>query len=77
MTAAARSELCSAGGAMVAAARDEGTAAELAAMFAKLHEAAVRKLSSLHREARLRARCRKQGLWYKWKPGDALSLIHI
>ena len=40
-------ELCRAGGALVAAARDEGTAAELAAMFAALQAAAAGKLASL------------------------------
>ena len=67
-------ELCRAGGALVAAARDAVTAAELEAMFAALHAAAAGKLSSLQVEARLRARCQEQGLWYKWTPGGASML---
>ena len=57
--------------AVATAAAAVGTVAELAAMFAALRGAAVRKLCGPHREERLRARCRKQGLWYKWKPSDA------
>ena len=67
-------ELCRAGGALVAAARDEGTAAELAAMFAALQAAAAGRLASLQGEARLRARFEEQRLWYKWTPGGASML---
>ena len=73
-TVSAARELCRAGGALVAAARDEGTAAELAAMFAALQAAAAGKLASLQGEARLRARFEEQRLWYKWTPGGASML---
>ena len=46
-TVGAARELCRAGGALVAAARDEGTAAELAAMFAALQAAAAGRVVSL------------------------------
>ena len=70
-TVSAARELCRAGCALVAAARDEGTLAELAAMFAALQAAAAGKLASLQGEARLRARFHEQGLY------SGLSLIHI
>ena len=73
-TVSAARELCRAGGALVAAARDEGTAAELAAMFAALQAAAAGRLARLQGEARLRARFEKQRLWYKWTPGGACML---
>ena len=73
-TVSAARELCRAGGALVAAARDEGTAAELAAMFAALQAAAAGRLARLQGEARLRARFKKQRLWYKWTPGGACML---
>ena len=73
-TVSAARELCRAGGALVVAARDQGTAAELEAMFAALHASAAGKLSSLQGEARLRVRCQKQRLWYKWTPGGASML---
>ena len=73
-TVSAARELCRAGGALVAAARDEGTAAELAAMFAALQAAAAGRLASLQGEARLRARFEEQRLWYKWTPGGASML---
>ena len=64
-------ELCLA---LVAAARDEGTASELEAMFAALHAASVGKLSSLQGMARLRARFFEQGLWNGWTSGGASML---
>ena len=73
-TVSAARELCRAGGALVAAARDEGTAAELAAMFAALQAAAAGRLARLQGEARLRARFEKQRLWCKWTPGGACML---
>ena len=73
-TVSAARELCRAGGALVAAARDAGTAAELAAMFAALQAAAAGRLASLQGEARLRARFEEQRLWYKWTPGGASML---
>ena len=73
-TVSAARELCRAGGALVAAARDEGTAAELAAMFAALQAAAAGRLASLQGEARLRERFEEQRLWYKWTPGGASML---
>ena len=73
-TLGAARELCRAGGALVAAARDEGTAAELAAMFAALQAAAAGRLASLQGEARLRARFEEQRLWYKWTSGGASML---
>ena len=75
-------ELCRAGGALVAAVRDEGTAAELAAMFAALQAEAAGRLASLQGarrrrlqgEARLRARFEEQGLYSGWTSGGASML---
>ena len=53
----------------MAAAGDEGTAAELEALFAALQAAAAGKLSSLQGKARLRARFGKQALWKGWRSG--------
>ena len=63
-TVSAARELCRAGGALVAAARDEGTAAELAAMFAALQAAAAGRLARLQGEARLRARFEERDTGY-------------
>ena len=73
-TLGAARELCRAGGALVAAARDEGTAAELAAMFAALQAAAAGRLARLQGEARLRARFEEQGLYRGWTSGGASML---
>ena len=73
-TVSAARELCRAGGALVAAARDEGTAAELAAMFAALQAAAAGRLARLQGEARLRARFEEQGLYRGWTSGGASML---
>ena len=74
-TVSAARELCCAGGALVAAARDAGTAAELAAMFAALQAAAAAgRLTSLQVEARLRARFEEQGLYSGWVSGGASML---
>ena len=73
-TLAAGRQLCRAGGPLVAAARDEGTAAELAAMFAALQAAAAGRLASLQGEARLRARFDEQGLYSGWASGGASML---
>ena len=67
-------ELCRAGGALVAAVRDEGTAAELAAMFAALQAEAAGRLASLQREALLRKRFEEQGLYSGWTSGGASML---
>ena len=71
---AAARELCRAGGALVVAACDEGTAAELEAMFAALQAAAAGRVARLQGEARLRARFEEQGLYNGWTLGGASML---
>ena len=71
-------ELCRAGGALVAAARDEGTAAELEAKFAAPadtdHVLPFGRALLLLQFAQLRARFEEQGLWGGWTSGGACML---
>ena len=74
-TVSAARELCRAGGALVAAARDEGTAAELEAKFAAPADTDhVLPFGRALLLLQLRARFEEQGLWGGWTSGGACML---